>query len=82
MDDDLAHLEAELNGLRPATPPRSLIARLERELGPAGSTVSPSRAGRTWWLWAAALPVAAALVVTLIVASRRESYIHQQPMRS
>ena len=73
MDDDLSPLEAELKGLRPAPLPRSLIARLERELEPAEATVGPVRAGRTWWLWAAALPVAAALVVTLIVASRRES---------
>ena len=37
MDDELHQLEAELTRLRPAAPSRELLARLERDLAPAGS---------------------------------------------
>ena len=59
MDDDLLHLEAELKRLRPASPSRELVARLQDEL----SRPAPRywRGARLFWL--AALPAAAALAL-------------------
>lgn len=70
MDDELQQLEAELKQLRPAAPSRELRARLDRELKLQPHT------SRAWWLWAGAMPVAAAIAVALILATRRD---HTQP---
>jgi len=72
MDDDFQNLEAELKRLRPAAPPPKMLARLEAELAPAALPVAIARRGsRAWWLWAGVLPIAAGLVVALVVATRR-----------
>ncbi|MCX6953382.1 MAG: hypothetical protein NTV51_14620 [Verrucomicrobia bacterium] len=70
MDDDFSQLEAELKRLRPAAPPRTMVARLERELGPAEARPTSGRLTREWWFWAGTLPAAAAVAVMLLVASR------------
>ena len=67
MDDELEQLEAELQGLRPAAPSPGLLARLEREFA-----APRRRVARGWWLWIAALPVAAALVVLIALAARSD----------
>ena len=69
MDDELSQLEAELKRLRPAAPSRELLARLAGEIEPAAAA---PRAKRAWWLWAGALPAAAALAVFLIYGRRAE----------
>lgn len=68
MDDELQQLEAELKRLRPAAPSRQLLARLDRELAAPARRAAP-----TWWLWAGALPIAAALAVMITLAARRDS---------
>lgn len=75
MDDDLQKLEAELKLLRPAAPTRDFLARLERELatpatGPGPAAEPVRRPSRLWWLWAGALPAAAALAMMLIFFPR------------
>jgi hypothetical protein len=70
MDDELSQFEAELKRLRPAAPSRELLARLAGEIEPAA--VPAPRAARAWWLWAGALPAAAALAVFLINGRRAE----------
>ena len=67
MGDELEQLEAELRQLRPAAPSPALLARLERELA-----APCRRVVRGWWLWAAALPVAAAVAVMITLAVRRD----------
>lgn len=75
MDDDLSQLEAELKGLRPAAPTRDLLARIEGELAAPTTPITPiaaksnRRSGPPWWLWATALPAAAAIAV-MIAATR------------
>jgi hypothetical protein len=71
MDDDLLKLEAELKRLRPAAPTRDFLARMARELD-ASATVAPvvRRSAPLWWLWAGALPAAAALAVMITLATR------------
>jgi hypothetical protein len=59
MDDELEQLEAELKQLRPRTASPALAKRLERALKPE----------RVVWPWAA-LPLAAALALTLILVER------------
>lgn len=73
MDDELFRLEAELKRLRPAVPSRDLLLRLEAELAPAAAARGASvvRRGRAWWVWAGALPIAAALAVAFVVNTRR-----------
>jgi hypothetical protein len=76
MDDDLLKLEAELKRLRPAAPTRDFLARIERELAtpiapPAAAPVR--RPAPLWWLWAGALPAAAALAVMVTLAARNRS---------
>jgi hypothetical protein len=68
MDDDLQQLEAELKSLRPGALSRELLARLERELAPAAPV---RRASAMWWLWAAALPAAAALALLVTLNAWR-----------
>ena len=68
MDDELQQLEAELKRLRPAAPARGLLARLERDLTPAPAR----RVTPLWWLWAGALPVAAALALLVAFNLRRD----------
>jgi hypothetical protein len=68
MDDDLQQLEAELARLRPAAPSRALLARLEHELAPTMVEPGPSR---LWWLWAGALPAAAAIALLFTLNARR-----------
>ena len=68
MDDELQQLEAELKSLRPAAPSRELLARLGHELAPA---VSARRASPMWWLWAGALPAAAAVALLVALNARR-----------
>jgi len=75
MDDDLSQFEAELRGLRPAAPPSRMFARLEREL-----VVSPRRAPLAWWIWAGALPVAAALAVMITLAVKQVGVRGAKPM--
>jgi hypothetical protein len=73
MDDDLSQLEAELKRLRPAAPTRDFLARIERELAaPIAQRVATPvrRAAPLWWLWAGALPAAAALAVMITLATR------------
>lgn len=73
MDDELFKLEAELKRLRPAGPSRELLLRLDAELAPAAAArrASAVRRGRAWWVWAGALPIAAALAVAWVVNTRR-----------
>lgn len=75
MDDELQQLEAELKRLRPVAPSRELLTKLERELGashPAsGSGSIVSRPSRKWWLWAAAMPAAAAIALLIALSVRR-----------
>jgi hypothetical protein len=59
MDDDLQQLEAELKRLRPAGPSAPLRVRVGEALAPARPAHPPLWRG----LWAAALPVAAAVAV-------------------
>lgn len=76
MDDEFHQLEAELKRLRPAVPAKALLARLQSELAPTETVARaapPSRATRAWWLWAGALPAAAALVLAFVFLSRREA---------
>ena len=67
MDDDLQQLEAELSRLRPAAPTREMLARLETHLAPPARRAAPM-----WWLWAGALPLAAAaaLAIAFILNTR------------
>ena len=71
MDDDLQQLEAELTCLRPAAPPPEMLARLDAALACDALAAAEARVARRWWIWAGTLPIAAALVVALIVAVRR-----------
>jgi len=73
MDDELFKLEAELKRLRPAVPSRELLLRLDAELTPAPAARGAVgvRRGRAWWVWAGALPIAAALAVAFVVKTRR-----------
>jgi hypothetical protein len=68
MDDELQQLEAELTRLRPVVPAPSVAARIDRDLG-AGKTQRRTGQAGTWhWLWAAALPAAAALAILLVLS--------------
>jgi len=67
MDNDLHQLEAELKRLQPAAPSRELAARVERDLA-LPSAQRPLAKIR--WLWAAVLPVAAAIAVVFVQFSR------------
>src|SRR5438132_6949137 len=81
MDEELDHLEAELKRLEPAAVSPATFARVERELGSAG--VPPALfkvAGETPalpvrlslnWLWAALVPIAAALAIMLTLSKSR-----------
>jgi hypothetical protein len=76
MDDDLSLLEAELKRLRPAAPSRELHERIGADLARLSAGVpggAVSRRIRWWWVCAGALPVAAALVVGLMIGSRRSA---------
>ena len=76
MDDELSQLEAELKRLRPAAPTRDFLARIERELAApiAPPAAAPGRrAAPLWWLWAGALPAAAALAVMITLAVRNRT---------
>jgi hypothetical protein len=70
MDDDLQNLEHELKEFRPVAPSRALTARIESEL--VRDIASPTQASPAWWLWAAALPVAAVLAVMAAIAMQHE----------
>ncbi len=70
MDDDLQQLEAELKRLRPAAPTRDFLARVERELSLPVAAPVRRRAAPRWWLWAGALPAAAAFAVMLTLGLR------------
>lgn len=70
MDDDLQQLEAELKRLRPAAPTRDFLARVERELSLPIAAPVVRRAAPRWWLWAGALPAAAAFAVMLTLGLR------------
>src|SRR3954469_3958282 len=67
MDDELQLLETELKALSPAGPSRELVARLERELAQPVRQSAP-----IFWLWAGALPAAAALAVSIGAVMRRD----------
>jgi hypothetical protein len=69
MDDELQNLENELRELRPAAPSRALLAQIERELDSVGHR--PTAAGSRWWVWVAALPIAAAVAVMTAIAMNR-----------
>lgn len=69
MDDELKQLEAELERLQPARPSRALVQRIEADLiakpEPVRRTID-----RMGWVFALALPAAAALALMLTLASR------------
>ena len=78
MDDELLSLEAELKNLLPAAPSARLARKVERALAepaPAASAPAPAvivrRPSRAWWLYASALPVAAAVTFLLVVTARQ-----------
>ena len=72
MDDELQQLEAELKALRPAAPSGLLTARIERELAaPDDTATGRAPRGAVRWLWAAALPAAAAVALMVGQYSRR-----------
>ena len=92
MDDELPQLEAELKRLRPVAPSREVLARLGRELGPArpepaGGELAESvgrarvahRPSPGWWLWAGALPAAAALTLLVAFVVRRGFPVASSP---
>jgi hypothetical protein len=62
MDNETDQLEEELARLRPATPSRTLIKRIDSELA---VVVAPRAFPWTEWILAAALPAAA--VITLLL---------------
>ena len=66
MDDDLQSLEAELNRLRPVAPSRSVERAIARDL----TESARRRRGIGPWLWAAALPAAAAIAIVAIIAKK------------
>jgi hypothetical protein len=70
MDDELQQLENELKRLRPAAPTRDFLARIERELSAPAAPVPVRRPAPLRWLWAGALPAAAALAVVIMLAAR------------
>jgi hypothetical protein len=71
MDEELLKLEEELKRLRPAAPTRDFLARIAREIDPpAAEAPVVRRPARLWWLWAGALPAAAALAVLLTFSMR------------
>lgn len=75
MDDDFSQLEAELKALRPAVPSARVNARIEAELTTTAAVTERARVvrhtSRVWWLWAAALPAAAAVALLAVVWARR-----------
>ena len=81
MDDELQQLEAELSRLQPVAPRRELVSRVERELG---RPVTRRALAHVHWLWAAALPVAAAAAVFAMVftQSARDRASTAPPMAS
>lgn len=70
MDDELTNLEDELRELRPRPPSPLLVSRVGRALAvEQPRSVLPSKSHG--WLWAAAVPVAAALAVMAGFAMNR-----------
>src|SRR5215207_9852004 len=79
MDDDIKQLEAELARLRPATPSRALIKRVEAEL----ATVSaPPSLPWIEWILAAALPAAALIALLLTLIPRTGETSAKQELKS
>lgn len=70
MDEDLQKIEDELKCLRPARVPASLMARMQRELGPALAPVAAKTNAIRWW-WVAALPAAAAVLLIFNLMARK-----------
>lgn len=68
MDDDSTEFEDELRRLRPTPVPRRLVAVLERELAVPARRHTSLRL----CIWAGALPVAAAIVVGIALAVKRD----------
>jgi hypothetical protein len=74
MDNEFEQLEAELKRLQPMPPSPELSGEVARELGP---DALPRRIA-TWWLWAAALPAAAALAFTITGVVRQKWLISSE----
>ncbi|MSU49893.1 MAG: hypothetical protein EXS37_12550 [Opitutus sp.] len=70
MDDEHQDLEAELKRLRPAALPNELLLRVERQLADEPGTAARPNASMHW-IWAVALPVAAAVSVMWVQFSNR-----------
>jgi hypothetical protein len=66
MDDDLSSLEKELIRLQPTRPSANVERRLESEF----ATTSTRRSRLGWWRAAIALPIAAAIALTVFTARR------------
>ena len=74
MDDDFSQLEVELKSLRPTAPSARVSAGIDAELATAVVSEPPRvvrHTSRVWWLWAAALPAAAAVTLATFVWARR-----------
>lgn len=69
MDDDIRQLEAELERLSPAPPSRTLVQRIEADLAVASVPARRTNV-RMGWIFALALPAAAALALMLTPFSR------------
>lgn len=91
MDDDLQQLEAELKALRPARLSRVLENRIAGALArDAASTIAPATAveprrrrfASVHWLWSAALPAAAAIVLLALAPGRRPAPAKPSPVRA
>lgn len=80
MDESLQELENELKRLTPRAPSASLLAALERELGPAAAHPTPAPARRytsatslrswKWASWSLAGAAAAALLLVFLMSAR------------
>lgn len=73
MDDELRQLEAELERLQPAQPSRALVQRIETSLAVAPAPARRTM-GRRGWIFAVALPAAAALALMLTLFSRSRNF--------
>ncbi len=80
MDESLQELENELKRLTPRVPSPSLLAALERELGPAEAAATPAPARRYTtatslrsWKWASwsLAGAAAALLIAFLISSHQ-----------
>ncbi len=76
MDDELRNFEAELRELTPVAPSRALLARIAANLA---RDEAEAGFARSWWLWGATLPVAAALAFMAGIAMKRDTLTERKP---